>query len=250
MPSHNPQRYEGSFTLVYCLLVNRTQFLRDQTTQSHQQNVCTTRAVLCEIVALRILRRFNEDNPGARGLLLLAQILIGGFDPFQGAPTSVIEENINISWTAQSWSGQKRKLPALEIAIISESKLFLSSNACQKVVGAIYDGRVVYSPSSWIDILPDHYKQKPIRLYNPRDAPLLNQYRLIVPRTRNYLEIFQFLTILALFLIVMSQRDPAVISTMELILIVYSAGWILDQFASILEHGMLIYADSACRSQR
>jgi hypothetical protein len=33
----------------------------------------------------------------------------------------------------------------LEVAIISESKVFLSSSACQKVIDAVYRGRIVYT---------------------------------------------------------------------------------------------------------
>ncbi len=205
----------------------------------HQQSVRTTRALLCEVVANRILRRFHEDNQGVQGLLLLAQILVGGFDPFQGAPPSVIEESSHLSWTIQTRAGRKNRLPALEVAIISESKMFLSSSACQRVVNAIYEGRVVYTPTSWLDILPDHYKQKPISLYNPRKAPTFNQYRLIVPRTRNILEVCQFIILLVLFLLVMADRDASTFGATELVFIIYTLGWVLDQFASILEHGMV-----------
>lgn len=205
--------------------------------QAHQQSVRSTRALLCELVANRILRRFHEDNPGSQGLLLLAQILVGGFDPFQGASEEVRQEQSTLSWTTKTRTGYKRKLPALEIAIITESKTFLSSSACQRVVSAIYEGRVVYTPTSFIDILPDHYKQKPISLYNPRKAPMFNQYRLIVPRTRNILEICQFMILLVLFLLVMADRDPSTFGFMEVVFIVYTCGWVLDQFSSILEHG-------------
>jgi len=211
--------------------------MREQLSQPHQQSVRTTRALLCELVANRILRRFHEDNQGTQGLLLLAQILVGGFDPFQGAPDEVRREYSPLSWMSKSRIGRKRKLPALELAIITESKTFLSSSACQRVVSAIYEGRVVYTPTSFIDILPDHYKQKPISIYNPRKAPMLNQYRLIVPRTRNMLEIGQFVILLVLFVAVMADRDPSKFGIMELVFIVYTCGWVLDQFASILEHG-------------
>ena len=224
--------------------MNRTQFLREQLTQPHQQSVCTTRALLCELVANRILRRFHEDNPGAQGLLLLAQILVGTFNPFQGAPEEIIQECSHFSWTVQTRTGYKRKLPALEIAIISQSKTFLSSSACQRVVNAIYEGRVIYTPTSFIDILPDRYKQKPISLYNPRKAPLLNQYRLIVPRTRNILEVFQFLILLALFLLVMTDHDASTFGLIEFVFIIYTFGWVLDQFASILEHGRTLQSVS------
>jgi len=219
--------------------VNRSQFLREQLTQPHQQSVCTTRALLCELIANRVLRRYHEDNQGSQGLLRLAQILVAGFDPFQGAPDEVVQDHSNLSWAVQTRTGNKRKMPALEIAIISESKYLLSSSACQRVVNAIYEGRVIYTPTSFIDILPDHYKQKPISLYNPRKAPLFNQYRLIVPRTRNILEIFQFIILLVLFLVIMTDRDPSSFTGKELVFIVYSLGWILDQVACILEHGKL-----------
>ena len=84
------------------------------------------------------------------------------------------------------------------------------------VVAAIYEGRVIYTPTSFIDILPDHYKQKPIALYNPRQAPILNQYRLIVPRTRNVLEVAQFIVLLFLFLFIMVNRNPSTFGGVEL----------------------------------
>jgi hypothetical protein len=237
--------YEANdVSMIYCLLVNRVQFQREQSTQPHQQSVCTTRALFCELLANRILRRFHEDNTGAQGLLLLAQILVGGFDPFQGAPPEVVEENSHLSWTIQTRTGFRRKLPALEIAIISESKVLLSSSACQMVVNAIFEGRVIYTPTSFLDILPDHYKQKPISLYNPRRAPLFNQYRLIVPRTRNILEVCQFIILLVLFLLVMSDRDASTFGVVELIFIIYTMGWVLDQFACILEHGWHVYTQN------
>ncbi len=104
-------------------------------------------------------------------------------------------------------------------------------------VDAIYEGRIIYTPSSFFDIIPDRYKQKPISLYNPREASLLNQYRLIVPRTRNYLEIFQFILLLLLYLTFMAERDAYHLSLLEVCFTVFAFGWALDQFATILEHG-------------
>jgi hypothetical protein len=117
-----------SFLVVYCLLVNRSQFLHEQEHMSNRQNVFYTRATLCEIVATRILRRFGEDNPGSGGLLLLAKILVAGFEPFQNAPEEVRREaSLGLTWS------YNRTLPALEIAILTGSRYFLSSTHCQKV---------------------------------------------------------------------------------------------------------------------
>jgi hypothetical protein len=114
---------------VYCLLVNRAHFLHEQAHLGNRQNVNFSRATLCEVVATRILRRFGEDNDGPQGLLLLAHILVAGFTPFQNAPDDIRRE---VSSNNTAWD-LRRSLPALEIAIISESKYFLSSTHCQRV---------------------------------------------------------------------------------------------------------------------
>lgn len=109
--------------IVYCLLVNRVKFLEEQAHLNNRQNVNFSRATLCELIATRILRRFNEDNEGPDGLLILAHILVAGFEPFQNAPEEIRREVAD----------RHHRLPALEVAILSESKLFLSSTSCQKV---------------------------------------------------------------------------------------------------------------------
>ncbi|OTA64616.1 nonselective cation channel [Hypoxylon sp. EC38] len=225
---------QNDISIVYCLLVNRCQFLHEQEHMTNRQNVHFTRATLCELVATRILRRFGDDNPGSEGLLLLANILVAGFGPFQNAPEEVRQE----AFLGPTWN-QNRTLPALEVAILSSSKYFLSSTHCQKVVNAIYIGQVIYTPSTF-----DRYKQKPISLYEPREAPLLNQYRLIVPRTRNALEIIQFIILLTLYLLFMLERNPEYLSILEIAFAVYAFGWVLDQFATILAHGWNVYTQN------
>ena len=231
--------------LVYCLLVNRVQFLREQSDQAQMNTVHMTRARLCEIVAQKILRRFDEDNDGPEGLLLLANILVAGFSAFQGAPEEVLRDDGDaLEWSVQKLGGYEAKLTALEVAIVSESKTFLSSTSCVKVTEAIYKGRIIYTPSSFFDIIPDHYKYKPIVLYDPSKAPLLNQYRLIVPRTRNILEVCQFVILLILYIITMQNRDETRFTGYELCFTVYAFGWVLDQVASILEHGWQVYTEN------
>lgn len=204
-----------------------------------------TRARLCEIVAQKILRRFDEDNDGPEGLLLLANILVAGFSAFQGAPEEVLRDDGDaLEWSVQKLGGYEAKLTALEVAIVSESKTFLSSTSCVKVTEAIYKGRIIYTPSSFFDIIPDHYKYKPIVLYDPSKAPLLNQYRLIVPRTRNILEVCQFVILLILYIITMQNRDETRFTGQEVCFTVYAFGWVLDQVASILEHGWQVYTEN------
>ncbi|TLD20017.1 Serine palmitoyltransferase 1 [Venturia nashicola] len=231
-------------SIVFCLLVNRTRFIHDQSYQAHHQTVNLTRATLCELLATRIFRRFHEDKPNQQGLLLLANILVAGFEPFQGAPDDFLDETLDATQWGYSKSHGYGKMTALEVAIISESKRFLSSTASQKVVEAIYTGRVVYTPSSFIDLIPDRYKQKGISLYNPRKASILNQYRMIVPRTRSIIEVFQFLVLMLLYTATMLLRDYSYLSGWETAFIVYAAGWVLDEFASVLEHGWKVHTQN------
>lgn len=207
--------------------------MEDDSRMSNRQNVNWTRAILCELVASRILRRFGEDNPGPQGLLLLSHILVAGFDPFQNAPESVVKE-------AAAVRPFHRTLPALEVAILTESKHLLSSTTCQNVVAAIYEGRIIYTPSTFWTIIPDHYKVKPISLYQPRESPLLNQYRLTVPRTRSILDSVQFCVLLALYVGLMILREETKVSVLELAFAVFAFGWGLDQFATILAHGWCV----------
>lgn len=109
-------------------------------------------------------------------------------------------------------------------------------------VDGIYEGRIIYTPSTFLDLIPDRYKLKPIAIYDPREAPLLNQYRLIVPRTRNILEILQFVILLGLYVSFMAERDSSRLSTLEICFGVYAMGWVLDQFATIMEHGWYVFS--------
>ncbi|KAG9507629.1 hypothetical protein J7337_001183 [Fusarium musae] len=230
----------NDISIIYCLLVNRAQFLEEQSHLNNRHNVNFTRATLCELIATRILRRFGEvHDDGHDGLLLLAHILVAGFEPFQNAPEEIRDE----AERTTSWVDYKT-LPSLEVAIVTESKHFLSSATCQKVVNAIYEGRIVYTPSTFWDIIPDHYKLKPISIYDPRESPLLNQYRLIVPRTRNVLESIQFATLLTLYVAVMVLRRKNRYGPTEAAFSIFAFGWGLDQFATILAHGWNVYTQN------
>ena len=230
---------------VYCLLVNRMEFLRQHSHQGHLQSLNITRATLCELIASQILRHFDEDNRGDSGLLMLSNILVAGFEPFQNAPQEVLRRRPNArQWPVQKRGGYERKVTALEVAILSNSKNFLSSCACQKVVDAVYRGQVVYTPLSFVDILPDHYIHKPVTLYDPHKASLLNHERLIVPRLRGYIEICQFALLLALYILTMVCNDGLNLTIYEIAFCTYASGWILEEFAALIEHGWQVHTQN------
>ncbi|TKX24538.1 hypothetical protein C1H76_3146 [Elsinoe australis] len=239
-------------SIVYCLLVNRAQFMREQSYQAHHQTVNVTRANLCEIIAARVLRRYDEDHTGRSGLLMLANVLVAGFEPFQNAPAEVTTDRRQNSWIIESMFdvNHKRTLTALEVAIVSESKVFLATTACQKVVDAVWRGRITYTPTAWLDLVPDRYKRRNISLYDPRRAPLLNQYRLIVPRTRNVIETTQFIILFILYILAMANKAHTIgpshlqFTFEELLFAIYGMGWVLDEFASVLEHGWSVHTEN------
>jgi hypothetical protein len=230
---------EEDISIVYCLLVNRMQFLREQQFQQHHQTVDLTRANLCELVAMKVLRRHDEESTGKAGLLLLAQVMVAPFQPFQGAPDERCPPRHSSEYQGQG--DNEGKLTALEVAIVSESKVLLAGSASQKVIDAIYRGRIVYTPTVYMDIIPDHYKYKPISLYDPRKAPTLNQYRLMVPRTRNIIEVVQFIILLALYCWCMTMREDHYLTGAEITFLLYGSGWVLDELTSCLEHGWEVH---------
>ncbi|KAM0268722.1 hypothetical protein ACHAPA_004645 [Fusarium lateritium] len=234
---------ENDYSTVYCLLANRVQFLREQSSVL-DQSTSIARATLCELLAIKILRNFQDDNPGLDGLLLLSKILVQGFDPFHGAPTDIQRNGRYPQWPIQNRGGHERKLTALELAIISESKNFISSSGCGRVIDAVYRGQIVYTPLSFVDLLPNHFEHRPVSLYEPLKAPLLDHHRLVVPRTRYFIELLNYILLTALYVYMMQYREIDSLGGIEAVFILYSAGWVLHELATIIEHGWTIHSQN------
>lgn len=77
-------------------------------------------------------------------------------------------------------------MAALELAILSRARGFIKSQATQRVITAIWEGKVVYSASPFLDILPDRFKMQQVGLYKLKDAPVLDHYRLRVRELSSY----------------------------------------------------------------
>ncbi|GAA5976792.1 hypothetical protein JCM11641_000873 [Rhodosporidiobolus odoratus] len=243
--------------VVYALLLARTQFLRDSLSTLTSSSLNLSRANVCEVLAAKLLR-----EQGSQSLLDRSRFLVGGFHAFQGASDEVIQrirEKEGYSTRVGTLAGAG-KINALELAIIGKARKFIKTSITQSVIKAIYDGRVTYSSSSFIDILPDKWKNKEIALYDVHKAPLLDHYRLRVPKYRSIIEFASFLVLFASFILVIVDRHaqddsaPATaISFTEVWFFIYSLGHSLDKIASILEHGWSVYAqgltnglDAAC----
>ncbi|KAK4684377.1 hypothetical protein P7C73_g5800, partial [Tremellales sp. Uapishka_1] len=215
-------------SVIFCLLLNKVQFMRD----SQQLSISTlslSRATLCEILAIRVLRGWSERS------LQLATVLLTPWALFQGAPENVLDrakEDGEDDLVSQGGN-------ALEMAVVSSSKRFIRSPSCQKVIGGfmtedmvirgaknlpegIWSGRIIYSALNAHAFIADNYKKKPIQMYNPHKAPLLDHYRLKVPKVRSFLEYTNFLILFILYVVAMEGLEEDRLNWRELAFIVYA----------------------------
>lgn len=163
------------------LFVCRLEFQRQRDTALASSSLNETRSALCEILAIKLLRHqatlCGKGNSSA-GLVAMSRALVGGLHAFQGAEEDVLERvKIKEGYAGRVMAQGAGKTNALELAILSKSRVFIKSAPCQRVISAIWDGKIVYSSSSFLDILPDRWKTQEIKLYNLADAPVLDHYR-------------------------------------------------------------------------
>ncbi|ELU40127.1 hypothetical protein AG1IA_05835 [Rhizoctonia solani AG-1 IA] len=174
-----------------------------------------TRADACELLALKLLRRFtgNSDNP-----VDLFSVLTVSWDPLQGCPDSCMSDIREI--TGEDIRNADR-VSALEIAISSEAKRFIASPLVQTCITDIYNGRVVFSaPATRGSILADNYKQRHVQVYDVHNTPWLDHYSLMQAHN-------------------LSSPDKS-FSTMnwsEIVFIIFAFGFLLDELTAALEHG-------------
>ena len=154
---------------VYAALVVRSHFLSLASSDVAHAGLMTSRAETCQLLAIKLLRYFASSK------VELAVVLTTGWSPIAGAPSQVVDEIVRLL-------GGKGDLlddptSALEVAIATNSKAFLSSSMVQLVVNDIYAGRIVFSVASNRSLLADNYKPRAIEVYDVREAPFLDHYR-------------------------------------------------------------------------
>ncbi|ORY79327.1 hypothetical protein BCR35DRAFT_321483 [Leucosporidium creatinivorum] len=231
--------------LIYALLVCRVHFLDVASDDLAFAGVNTSRADLCELLAIKLLSAYGS----APQSLELLHVLTLCLNPFAGATTDSFTEDESVDEAELArlldW-GQQESSNALELGVFSKAKRFVRSPLVQQVIKAIYTGEVMYSPHSTHSFIKDDYKQKPtVEVYDWKRQPFLDHNRLRVPRIRNRLEFFTFSSILVLFLATELTHDPAHVSIVEVLFVLFSIGFSLDEFASIQENGLSTYAQGA-----
>ncbi|KAJ7052582.1 receptor-activated Ca2+-permeable cation channel [Mycena amicta] len=221
-----------NMAVVYACLVNRAYFLDESEHSLAYAGVACARAMLCEILAMKLLSHFASNH------ITLVAVLTTSWSPLAGASPQVIEEvkqvlgsNANVN-DAQS---------ALEMAISTGAKRFISSPVSQKVVNDIYTGRIVFSTAARRSMLADNYKPKAIQIYDCRYAPFLDHYRLRVPKYGAILEFLNFACLLVTFILCLSTQNYEKVTLWEAVFFIFAAAFTLEEYTASNENGWIIY---------
>lgn len=154
----------------YAALVVRSHFLNIASDDLAFSGISLSRANLCELLAMKLLAPFASSK------VELVAVLMTAWSPLAGAPHDVVEE-VKMVMGGDDEDVAQDPQCALEIAISTKAKNFLSAPLVQTVVTDIYRGRVIFSMAAHKSLLADNYKPRPIEMYNPRKAPFLDHYR-------------------------------------------------------------------------
>ncbi|CAE6413533.1 unnamed protein product [Rhizoctonia solani] len=225
-----------NYSIVYACLVVRTHFINSASQDLAFAPLKLTRADACELLALKLLRRFTGDSNNPIDLF---SVLTVSWDPLQGCPDSCLGD---IREIAGEDVQRGESASALEIAISSEAKRFIASPLVQTCITDIHTGRVVFSaPATRGSILADNYKQKHVQVYDVHHTPWLDHYRLRVPRYRGIMEFVDFAVLLFLFVLCLHNKNFEYMNWTEIVFIVFAFGFLLDELTAALEHGWDVY---------
>ncbi|GBE88279.1 hypothetical protein BKA93DRAFT_827390 [Sparassis latifolia] len=220
-----------NMAVVYACFVVRSHFLSEAAENIAYSGVMHSRASLCEILAMKLLGTFASNR------LRLVAVLTAGWSPLAGAPPDIINEVREIVGDDETFDPQC----ALEMAIATGAKAFLSSPVVQTVVNDLYAGRVVFSMRSSHSVLADNYKPRAIEVYDCRKAPFLDHYRLRVPKYGAILDFINFALLLTSFLLCLSSRNLNKMNPFEIIFVIFATAFTLAEYTSSKEHGWGIY---------
>ncbi|KAI0067204.1 hypothetical protein BV25DRAFT_1911871 [Artomyces pyxidatus] len=220
--------------IIYVCLVVRSHFLAAAEDDLAFSGVSLSRAHLCEILAMKLANHFANEQ------ITLVYVMTASWSPLAGASSDVVEEVRCLLGTGKD-EDMDDPQSALEMAIATRAKRFISSPIVQAVVNDIYSGRVVYSTTANRSIVADNYKQRAVEIYDSRNASWLNHYRLRVPKYGAILEFMNFACLLVTFVLCLSYHEISSLRAFEILFIVFAAAFALEEYTASMEHGWGIY---------
>ncbi|KAG2147693.1 hypothetical protein DEU56DRAFT_785454 [Suillus clintonianus] len=222
-----------NIAVVYACMVVRSYFLAQSGSDLAHAGVMCSRATLCEIMALKLMSHFASSK------IQLVVVLTTLWCPLAGAPDDVIEEVKDAIGGEDEYVNDPQC--AIEIAIVTKAKTFLASALVQSVVNDMYNGRIVVSITGNRSMVADNYKQRAIMLYDPRKAPILDHYRLRVPRYSAILHFVNIAVLLVVFLACLWTQDVTHVTLWESVFLVFAIAFTLQEYAASNEYGWTIY---------
>jgi hypothetical protein len=219
------------------LLLVRTHFQDRAEDDLAFQAVNNSRAQLCEVLATKLVSLFETRSE-------LPVILTTRFNAFAGVKRQSFDagqEPLESEIQEMLRDGQEDMSSALEIAIESGAKRFIRSPAIQQFVTSIWTGELLYRPSSQHSIMSDSYKSDTVEFFQSSSRPLLDHNVLRVPRIRRIIELGELLALVVLFFTVQQVRDIRRMELAEVLFILFTTGFALEEFAGLRERGWQTY---------
>lgn len=254
---------------LYALLANCLQFQREGQMNPGNVGVCNSRAMMCQLLAVRLLKEYSTRE--------LIDALLYDFDPLRGAPVMTP----GVGTPGNSWVRARpavARISTIEVAIRAQAKKFLAHPLIVEQLEAVWAGTIVFHSSAdslhkkperqtrnglrsygAIDSRPNAggqakqvkqtaanpaYEEPLVRrsvtLYDPREASLFKLSRLRVPRYRQFFSTCSYAIMLVLFLAVLVER-PLDITPLEVVFWFWSAGFMLDEVVGFTEQGFGLY---------
>ncbi|EIN09997.1 hypothetical protein PUNSTDRAFT_67118 [Punctularia strigosozonata HHB-11173 SS5] len=237
---------------IYACLVVRSHFLALASEDIAYTGLMMSRANACEILAIKLVATFAPSVYSSTSQVQLVAVLTTSWSPLQGAPPHVLAQiKADLGISNDNGHVDDYGFPhhdiiadpecALELAIATKSKNFLSSPVVQAVVNDIYTGRVVFSMTAHKSVLADNYKPRAIEIYDSRSAPFLDHYRLRVPRYGAILEFLNFALLLVTFVLCLTNRNMEHMQISEIVFIVIAIAFALEEYTASKEHGWNVY---------
>ncbi|KAF8837769.1 hypothetical protein BDN67DRAFT_1071196 [Paxillus ammoniavirescens] len=223
-----------NMAVIYACMVVRSYFLSQAATDLAHSTVMSSRATLCEIIALKLLCHFASSK------VQLVAVLTTLWNPLAGAPLDVVEEVKEVIGQ-EDCSDSSHSQSAIEMAIATKAKAFLASILVQSVVNDMYTGRIAFSIAASRSMVADNYKQRAIEMYDVRRAPFLDHYRLRVPRYSALLHFMNIMLLLITFVVCLWTQDITHITMWEAVFLVFATAFTLQEYTASKEYGWLIY---------
>ncbi|KAI1828138.1 hypothetical protein F4861DRAFT_548505 [Xylaria intraflava] len=253
---------------LFALMANCLQFGKEGQFYPGNAGVSTTRAKVCELLALKLLKEYSTRE--------LIDVLSYDFDPLQGSPHAPPTLKGGSSMTMGDSAFARSS--TLEVAIRASAKHFISHPLVVQQLEAIWSGAITFysshdnlhriqtgagssvrsdqnggvnarTPLLGRKFLKEQSSQLPLHavsvrrtvaLYDPCNASLFKLSRLRVPRYRYFLSTCSLFVMICLFLAVLVQHSN-LITSLELLFWFWSAGFMLDEVVGFNEQGFSLY---------